>query len=668
MLQQLWAGWLINIIRRPGFWLLTALILLITIPHYGNRIEHPAFLVDFLDDFGLDRHAFERIAYLAPIIWAGFLFGWRGAFATSLIALACMLPRAIFISDYTMDALFETSAVFILGNVVTISFDALRKERDRRGELERAQSTLELQLQVIKDNERRLAALNKTSAILSESLELQQVLDKAIDNVMDVMQVEAVLIYLVDEEAGELSLAAHRGISTEFAQVVSRIRLGESSSGKVAETGEPLYVEDASQDSSLADREVAVAGSQGVHSLLSVPLKSKGKVMATLSVLMHTYRWFREDEVELLTAIGNQIGVAIENARLYEQEREFAEQLRASEERYRELFENAHDAIWLHDLEGNIIAANRACVKLTGYSLEELNGLKAAGLLSEDSSSAAREVEEGLLKGEAAGSVSEVGLIRKDGTEAFIQLASSLIFSNGQPAAFQHIARDVTEEKRMRENLSFYLREVTKAQEEERKRIARELHDETIQALVVLSRQLDGLASSTKGLSEDKRRLSESLRQQTNNIMEGVRRLSQDLRPPSLDRLGLLPALEWLASNVTKYSGITVEVKRHGAERRLPADAELVLFRIAQEAISNVWKHSQATSAEVIVEFDEGKTKLTVSDNGIGFDLPSSVGDLARDGKLGLAGMQERARLLGSSAKVESEPGKGTTVTVEAPT
>jgi len=149
--------------------------------------------------------------------------------------------------------------------------------------------------------------------------------------------------------------------------------------------------------------------------------------------------------------------------------------------------------------------------------------------------------------------------------------------------------------------------------------------------------------------------------------MEGVRRLSQDLRPPTLDRLGLVPALEWLASDVAEYSGIATKINVLGTERRLPEEVELVLFRISQEALRNVWRHSQATSAEIRVEFNEDKTRLTVSDNGKGFDPPSSVGDLARDGKLGLAGMEERTRLLGGSMTLKSEPGKGTTVTTEVP-
>jgi len=242
-----------------------------------------------------------------------------------------------------------------------------------------------------------------------------------------------------------------------------------------------------------------------------------------------------------------------------------------------------------------------------------------------------------------------------------------LVTEGRKPVAFQHIARDVTEELRMRENQRFYLQQITRAQEEERERIARELHDDTVQYLVVLARQLDDLANSSKSMSKEDKAYLENLRQQTNSIMDGVRRLSHDLRPATLDRLGLVAALEWLASSMEKLSGIDVKVEKSGTERRLPGEVELVMFRIAQEALSNVRRHSRANNAEVMVEFDDKKVRMTIRDNGRGFALPEKVGDLLKKGKLGLAGMQERIQLLNGSLKIESQPGKGTTVVIEAP-
>jgi len=646
VVERLSLSQVIGVLRRPGFWLLVAALVLITIPYYQEAIKHPFFITNLWDNLGLDRHAFERILYLAPIIWAGFIFGFRAAFAVAIVSLICMLPRAIFISEHPTDAVFETIAVFVVGCVVAFSFGTLRKERERRIQL---------------------VVLNEISSVLSESLQLSQLLGSSIDSLLSMIRVDAALVFLMDRETDELVIAAHRGVSDEFAQSISRVKLGESFNGKVAQNGEPLFVEDVSQDPSVTKMAVV---EEGIRSQLIVPLKSKGKVVGTLCVAARGRRRFRRDEVELLIAIGNQIGVAVENARLYEQEREATRQLRVSEERYRDLFENANDAIWVHDLEGNITAANEASERLTGYTLEELrrtNKLNVSEFLSEESLNLAKEIRRKLLADEPVAQPYEQHIIRKDNTNVVLMVTTNLVTEGRKPVAFQHIARDVTEELRMRENQRFYLQQITRAQEEERERIARELHDDTVQYLVVLARQLDDLANSSKSMSKEDKAYLENLRQQTNSIMDGVRRLSHDLRPATLDRLGLVAALEWLASSMEKLSGIDVKVEKSGTERRLPGEVELVMFRIAQEALSNVRRHSRANNAEVMVEFDDKKVRMTIRDNGRGFALPEKVGDLLKKGKLGLAGMQERIQLLNGSLKIESQPGKGTTVVIEAP-
>jgi PAS domain S-box-containing protein len=650
-------------VRRPAFWLIAISLVLITILQYYEAIDYPKFLSDMLGTLGISRDSFERILYLAPIIWSGFLFGLRGVLATSVAALACMLPGTLFTSDRTVDNVFEAVAVFVLGDVVALSFKSLRDERDRRRQLEEAEKRLQAQLQVIKENEKRLAALNQTAAILSQSLELGDVLNMAAENVIDVMRIEIALISLVEESGMELVLAAHRGVSKDLIGLISRVKLGEAFDGKVDEKGELLLKEDGFKDFDPARRALKA---EGIKSLLVVPMKSKGSVVGTLSVAARSWRQFPRDDVELLTAIANQVGVSIENARLYEKERLATQRLAASERSYRGLFENAHDAIWVHDLDGNYIVANRASEKVTGYSVEELKRMNVKDFLTEEGLRLAREVRQRLLAYEPLEQPYEQHMTGRDGTESILKVTTSLVMEDGKVTGFHHIARDVTEEMRLRENLDLYLGQVTKAQEEERKRIARELHDETIQALVVLSRQLEDAASS-RGLPEDKRLLLESLRQQTTSIMDGVRRMTQDLRPSTLDRLGLLPGLEWLANDMSRYSGIVTKVNVTGQGRRLPPDVELMLFRIAQEALRNVWRHSQATEAAVTAEFYDKRVVVTIKDNGKGFRVPGTVGDLARDGKLGLTGMHERARLVGGSVTLHSEPGKGTTIVMEVP-
>jgi signal transduction histidine kinase len=149
-------------LRRPGLWLVLLVIVLISIPYYNDLIEHPSFINTIISSLNLERHAFERILYLAPILLAGILFGWTGAFITSFFVLACMLPRVIIISTQKADALFETGAVFIVGNVLALTFASLRREREYRRRLEVTQQQL---IQASK-----LAALGQLSASVAHEI------------------------------------------------------------------------------------------------------------------------------------------------------------------------------------------------------------------------------------------------------------------------------------------------------------------------------------------------------------------------------------------------------------------------------------------------------------------------------------------------------------------
>jgi len=140
-----------------------------------------------------------------------------------------------------------------------------------------------------------------------------------------------------------------------------------------------------------------------------------------------------------------------------------------------------------------------------------------------------------------------------------------------------------------------------------------------------------------------------------------------DLRSPTIDRLSLVSSLKWLARRTKENTGIEVNVGSHGVERRAEPDPELLLFRIVQEALNNVWRHSQATSAQIIDEFCDDVIRISVRDDGCGFWVPEAMGSLAESGKLGLVGMQERVGLLGGSVTIDSAPDRGTVVMVEAP-
>lgn len=257
----------------------------------------------------------------------------------------------------------------------------------------------------------------------------------------------------------------------------------------------------------------------------------------------------------------------------------------------------------------------------------------------------------------------EYALSRPDGMEVDVEGVVNLLHdSSGEPTGLVVIIRNITERKRAEENLKLYVEEITRAQEEERKRIARELHDETVQELAALTLDIEATKRADKSLSRGTANALESIQEKSRSIMEGVNRFSAELRPDILDQMGLLSALSWLVENIG--DDIDVRVESSGDERRLAADVELAVFRVAQEALSNVRKHSEAIQAVVKVAFTDDGVRLEVRDYGKGFTLPVNIADLATEGHLGILGMHERARIVDGTVSVRSRPGEGTSVSI----
>jgi two-component system sensor histidine kinase UhpB len=201
------------------------------------------------------------------------------------------------------------------------------------------------------------------------------------------------------------------------------------------------------------------------------------------------------------------------------------------------------------------------------------------------------------------------------------------------------------------------------AQEEERKRIARELHDDTAQAITSILVRLRLLEQSIEDAAALKN--LEELRELTSGALDSVRRMAMGLRPASLDDLGLLPALESYAGQFSQSKSIALSMEVEGIGRRLPRDVELVLYRVVQEALTNVSKHASATTALVQVTRRGNEVTLVVEDDGDGFD-PGELSPTQGSG-LGLFGMRERLTLVGGVVEVESEKGKGTRIVARVP-
>jgi len=212
-----------------------------------------------------------------------------------------------------------------------------------------------------------------------------------------------------------------------------------------------------------------------------------------------------------------------------------------------------------------------------------------------------------------------------------------------------------------------YMSQIFKAQENERQRIAQELHDDTTQSLLVIANRVQSLvADECIGNHPHLKENAEWVRDAILSVSEDMRRLSLDLRPAILDNLGLIPALRWLVNRLMQEGEIDAKIVIRGDDRKLNLETEVIIFRIVQEALNNIRRHSGATKAVVVFEFAPDTIRLKVRDNGKGFHLPQTIGNLPSRGKLGIIGMLQRSKLLNGTFDISSEPGKGTTVVIEA--
>ncbi len=208
--------------------------------------------------------------------------------------------------------------------------------------------------------------------------------------------------------------------------------------------------------------------------------------------------------------------------------------------------------------------------------------------------------------------------------------------------------------------LSTYIKLVTEAQEEERRRLARDLHDGPAQNLAILVRNLEGHSGSESNWTN-------VLHESASEILGDLRRVARDQRPTLLDDLGVVAALEWLITDSESFSDAETNLVVRGESRRLGAETEVAFYRIGQEALRNAQEHAGATRIEVLISFEDDLTDLMVSDDGSGFPVPKSPGEYLRSGRLGLMGMHERAQLVGGSLQIQSSLEDGTVVFVRIP-
>jgi signal transduction histidine kinase len=535
----------------------------------------------------------------------------------------------------------------------------------------------------------RLRALVETGIAINSELSLDGVLERIVEAAARVTGAHYAALGVVDRSGSGLERFITYGITPEVQTEIGDPPHGRGILGVLIQDARPLRLHDLSQD----PRSVGFPpGHPPMHTFLGVPIVLRGAAYGNLYLTEKDEGDFTDEDEELVTLLAAQAAVAVENARLYESATTWSQQLESLNEvgaalmgeleleplldlvaaRLRQLIDARLVAIALPAGGALRIAAAH------GQGAEDL---VATDLLAQDSKSG-RVLERG--RSERVDSLMEDPEVNQDVARR-LGATSGLyvpLLARDRPIgvliAHDKVGRDqrfsssdlrLAEQFALRASIAVdlsrrvardALRRVVAGQEVERRRLARELHDETGQALTSI---LLGLrAVDDAGTRDDVAKAVAELRELVVATLQDVRRLAVQLRPKALDDFGLVPALERLAQTFSESSGISVELEATVGDARLPTEVETTVYRIVQETLTNVVKHAQATEVSILLVRREGLLTAVLEDNGTGFDA-----DAVKPDSLGLEGMRERVALHDGRLTIETAPGSGTTLRIEVP-
>ena len=501
-------------------------------------------------------------------------------------------------------------------------------------------------------------------------------------------------ILLLDEQ-GCLRNGASPGLPKDYVNAIDGIKADPDvgTCAAAAALGEVVVTRDIAADPKWREIKHLPLG-LGFRAAWSMPIFSRdGRVLGTFGTYFRERREPDPLERQVVEVLARTAALAIERGQA---ERSLAR----SEANYRMLLEHASDGIHTYDPRGRIIDTNSKFCEMLGYTREELLRLNVNDLIPPEDLAAAPIRFDELQAGRTL--LTERLLRRKDGALLPVEISGRMI----REGVLQSIVRDISERKRAEEELRKtydeleerveertaqlaranetlkdevaerlrvedarreLLRRLVTAQEEERRRISRELHDQMGQQLAALMVGLKTLGVESYG----RRSALDTLRQleeMTDELSREVQTLAWGLRPPALDDLGLETALCNYVEEWAERSRVPVDFHSAGfGGGRLPLTHETALYRIAQEALTNVAKHSGADRVSFILERRDGHVLAVIEDNGAGFDFEAAMAPTVKGRRLGLLGMRERAALLGGTINVESTTGAGTTLFVRIP-
>jgi signal transduction histidine kinase len=555
--------------------------------------------------------------------------------------------------------------------------------------------TVELEDQV-SSRTKELATLNSIATVVSSSLDLNKILNDALVETLELMQIEAGGIYLLQDSDDVLSIEAYQGLSESFISEIDNLNVGEGFSGRVIQSGEVLVIPEISQDSRLTR---SIVKDSGYHTLVVVPLISRGKSLGTLFLLTRDQRAYGSKEIDLLTAIGTQIGGAIENAKHFEDEHRRSEQFRVLAEVGRrvstilevnevleEVVRLIHDTFGYYHVAIGIIEGDDVVYRVGSGELwdnrnfqfkparlrvgeEGISGWVASmgkSIVVPDVSKEPRYV---WMRGSQTRSEVTVPIIVKGKVIGVLDTQSDRIndFDETDLAVLESLAHQTGSAI---ENARLYEQAQQAAVLEERARLARELHDAVTQTLFSASLLAEALPTSWDRDQEEGEKLLDELKSLNRGALAEMRTLLIELRPSALIEANFGDLLQQLAEAASGREGLPIEVEVNCA-CSLPSDVHIALYRIVQEALNNVVKHARASHVYVSLscshcssaKFGEIKPReisLQVIDDGQGFTHDQSHHD-----KLGLGIMRERAEDIGANFEIESKPGAGTRITVQ---
>jgi PAS domain S-box-containing protein len=544
----------------------------------------------------------------------------------------------------------------------------------------------------------RLQALYRVGQMINSTLETEAILDYLTDEAMRITRATRGQVLVVHDDLGEFEHRSMHGFSEEEAAWArtARLRLDQGVNGHVYITHQAVCLDDVETAS------YYFPAVWTTRAELAIPIMREGRVLANLDLQSPEVGAFRDVDLDYLSALAGQVAIALENARLYDELRQRVAELTALNtissaiassldlqqtltvvtDYATQLLDVAASSIVLKT-EGGLwfaAASGESSAFFPGRRMALGQGIAGwviehgQSLLVPDVSQDARFFADFDREAQfTTHSILCVPLQTKEQTIGAIELINKaddrfgpqdtqLLALLAAPAATAiENARLFEEVRAGRDRLQLLSRRLVEVQEAERRHIARELHDEVGQVLTGLKLTMEMGASLPP--EEFKVNLEEA-QTLVNELMAEVRNLSLDLRPAMLDDLGLLPALLWHFERYTAQTQVHVAFKQIGLEGRFRPEVETVVYRVIQEALTNVARHAGVDSVTVRVWADEEALNVQVEDQGTGFDPEAA---LAANASSGLSGMYERVGLLGGQLKIESIPGTGTLLTARLP-